>query len=132
MVNDHFTHLTDGVTIQSQSIWECTRFCLARGASARVSAALMLGGVELGLGFHLSDAIGVFDARMMRIYRRLGWSPTVLGRQGQGRETVCVGLWQFSSEIRENLILRAGLSAEISRLWFARAFGDARDRMVAA
>ena len=33
MVNDHFSHLTDGVHIQSPAIWECTRFCLARGSS---------------------------------------------------------------------------------------------------
>ena len=33
MINDHFIHLTDGVRIQSPLIWECTRFCLARGAT---------------------------------------------------------------------------------------------------
>ena len=42
MVNDHFTHLTDGVEIRHPMIWECTRFCLAKGAETRVSAALML------------------------------------------------------------------------------------------
>lgn len=123
MVNDHFTHLSDGVTVQSQAIWECTRFCLARDADAKISAALMLGGVEVGLGFHLSDAIGVFDARMKRIYRRLGWSPTILGQEGTGRDAVCVGLWEISRDIREKLIRRAGLSADISTLWFDRAFG---------
>ena len=44
MVNDHFTDLTDGVTIRSPFIWECTRFCLAPGAESRAAAALMLGG----------------------------------------------------------------------------------------
>ena len=34
MVNDHFIHLTDGVRIESPLIWECTRFCLSRGAGA--------------------------------------------------------------------------------------------------
>jgi acyl homoserine lactone synthase len=53
MVNDHFSHLTDGVTIQSPLIWECTRFVLAEGAESRIAAALMLGGLEIGLGFYL-------------------------------------------------------------------------------
>jgi len=43
MVNDHFSHLSDGVRIQSPLIWECTRFCLAPGADRRASAALVLG-----------------------------------------------------------------------------------------
>ena len=43
----------------------------------------MLAGLELGLAFHLSHAVGVFDARMVRIYRRLGWGPTILGENGQ-------------------------------------------------
>ena len=63
MVEDHFLHLTDGVAIKSPFIWECTRFCLAPDAGPNVSAALMLGGMELGLGAHLSHALGVFDAR---------------------------------------------------------------------
>lgn len=123
MVNDHFLHLTDGVTIQSPFIWECTRFCLAPDANPRVSAGLMLAGLELGLGFHLSHAVGVFDARMVRIYRRLGWGPTILGTSGAGREAISVGLWAFEPELRTRLLARAGLSSEISQHWFDRAFG---------
>ena len=125
MVNDHFTQLTDGVEIRHPLIWECTRFCLAGGADAKVSAALMLGGMEVGLNFHLTDAVGVFDARMVRIYRRLGWSPTVLGTGGEGRDAISVGLWEYKRELRGNLLRRAGISSELSLLWFARAFGGA-------
>ena len=125
MVNDHFTHLTDGVEIRHPMIWECTRFCLAEGAEPRVSAALMLGGLEVGLGFYLTDAVGVFDTRMVRIYRRLGWEPTVLGTSGEGREAISVGLWKFDAETRAALLRRAGVSDELSRLWFDRAFGSA-------
>ena len=124
MLNDHFTHLTDGVTIQSPLIWECTRFCLARDANPNISAALMLGGAEVGHGFHLSDAVGVFDARMIRIYRWLGWAPTVLGSTGGGRETISIGLWDFSANVRPGLLKKAGISSALSRHWFARAFGE--------
>ena len=123
MVNDHFLHLTDNVRIASPFIWECTRFCLAPDAEPRVSAALMLGGLELGLSAHLSHAVGVFDARMVRIYRRLGWGPTILGSDGGGRDAISVGLWAFQEEVRPRLLAKAGLSSEISRLWHERAFG---------
>ncbi len=126
MVNDHFRHLTDGVHIASPFIWECTRFCLAPGGDARVSAALMLGGLELGLGHELSHAVGVFDACMVRVYRALGWSPTILG----SRDGIGVGLWAFESEARAGLLRRAGLSPELSRHWYGRAFGAALSEAV--
>lgn len=124
MVNDHFVHLSDGVEIRSPFIWECTRFCLAPNAAPRVSAALMLGGMELGLANHLSHSVGVFDARMVRIYARLGWGPTVLGTSGTGRDAISVGLWAFETEIRPRLLARAGVSDELSRHWFERSFGS--------
>ncbi len=131
MINDHFLHLTDGVEIRSPFIWECTRFCLAADADARVSAALMLAGLELGMGFHLSHAVGVFDAAMVRIYRRLGWGPTILGTSGTGRDAISVGLWAFEAERRPRLLAGAGLSPEISQHWFDRAFGAPRPMNIA-
>ncbi len=122
MVNDHFKALTSGVEIRSPHIWECTRFCLSSGAGANVSAALMLGGVEVGLGFHLSDAIGVFDPRMERVYRKLGWQPTILGRAEEG-SAIAVGLWEFSEKVRTLLSWRAGISRDLSKHWFERSFG---------
>ena len=123
MLNDHFRHLTDEVKIESPLIWECTRFCLSRGADPRVSAALMLGGCEIGTNFHLTHAAGVFDARMVRIYRRLGWGPTILGTDGTGRDAISVGLWDFADLVRPRLLQKAGLSSELSTHWFNRSFG---------
>lgn len=120
MVNDHFLHLTQGVRIASPFIWECTRFCLAPGAEARVSAALMLAGLDLGLRFGLSHAVGVFDARMVRVYRALGWSPAVMGSEGE----VSVGLWAFEPERRAGLLGKAGVSAEVADWWMRRAFAE--------
>jgi acyl homoserine lactone synthase len=121
MVNDHFLHLTDGVRIASPHIWECTRFCLAPGAWGRAAAALMLGGLELGLRFGLSHAVGVFDAPMLRVYRGLGWSPAVLGTAAG----VSAGLWAFEPDLRSGLCRKAEVSAELSGWWVRRAFGDA-------
>lgn len=123
MLNDHFLELTDGVRIQSPLIWECTRFCIARDSEARVSAALMLGVLEIGLGSYLSHVAGVFDARMIRIYRRIGWGPTILGTSGEGREAISVGLWPCEDEHRARLLSKAGITSEVSQLWYDRSFG---------
>ncbi|WP_299831831.1 acyl-homoserine-lactone synthase [uncultured Roseobacter sp.] len=131
MVNDHFTHLMGGGTITSPLIWECTRFCLNREAPSRVAAALMLGGGEIMSGFGVKHFVGVFDARMVRIYRMIGSSPEVLGSEGKGRDAISIGLWEFAPEAQAKVALRAGVSPELSRLWFDRAFGREVARQLA-
>jgi acyl homoserine lactone synthase len=124
MVNDVFGHLTGGVPICSPLIWECTRFCLSRDADSRVAAALMLGGGEIMTGFGVRHFAGVFDARMVRIYKAIGSSPEILGSEGEGRDRISVGLWEFTEEARNKVASRAGISLDLSRLWFTRAFGS--------
>ncbi|MDW4499087.1 acyl-homoserine-lactone synthase [Sulfitobacter sp. D35] len=125
MVNDHFRHLMGGGTIVSPLIWECTRFCLNRAAPSKVAAALMLGGGEIMQNFAVEHFVGVFDSRMVRIYRMIGASPEVLGSEGEGRDRIAVGLWSFSGAAQDRVAARAGVSRELSRLWFDRAFGRA-------
>lgn len=122
MVNDIFAHLTGGA-ITSPLIWECTRFCLAPEAGPRVAAALMLGGGEIMARFGVRHFVGVFDARMVRIYRAIGASPEVLGSTGEGRDRISVGLWSFTETARRQVARRARISPELSRLWFDRSFG---------
>ncbi|SFR08210.1 acyl-homoserine-lactone synthase [Poseidonocella sedimentorum] len=122
MVNEHFLHVTDGVEIRSGLIWECTRFCLAPGAEGNVAGALMLAGGEIMDRFSLDHFVGVFDARMIRIYTRIGAKPTVLGTDGEGREAISVGLWEFSKEAKELVAKRAGLTLALSDHWFRQAF----------
>lgn len=124
MVNDHFSDLIGGGAIASPAIWECTRFCLNRTAESRVAAALMLAGGELMRKFALKHFVGVFDARMIRIYRMIGSSPDVLGSSGDGRETISIGLWDYSPVARARVLARAGLSSTISEHWLIRAFGQ--------
>lgn len=123
MVNDHFGHLTDGVRIESPLIWECTRFCLARETCRSTAPALMLAGGEVMRGFGVEHCVGVFDARMIRIYRMIGASPDVLGTQGTGRDAISVGLWNFSAEAEARVVASAGVDAQQSRHWFEQAFG---------
>ncbi len=126
MVDDHFSDLVQGAKIKSPYIWECTRFCLAPDASAGVAPALMLGGLELGLRQGLSHAIGVFDARMIRVYRRLGWPAAPMGRRGEGTNAIMAGMWDFDPAHRAALLRRARVSAELSEHWWRRSM-DALD-----
>ncbi|MDA0962849.1 MAG: autoinducer synthase [Proteobacteria bacterium] len=126
MVNDIFGHLTGGAPVISPLIWECTRFCLAPGADPHVAAALMLGGGEIMRNFAVRHFVGVFDARMVRIYRAIGSSPEILGSEGEGRARISVGLWAFSDEARARVADRAGIAPAQSQVWFDAAFGTPR------
>nr|WP_319249171.1 acyl-homoserine-lactone synthase [uncultured Celeribacter sp.] len=122
MVNDHFSFLTDGVRIESPFIWECTRFCLTPGADRRVTAALTLGAGEIMDEFNLKHFVGVFDPRMERIYSLMGLVPEVLGRVGEGREAIGVGLWEMHEEVFAPTLERAGIDRATSKAWFHAAF----------
>jgi acyl homoserine lactone synthase len=122
MTNEHFTHLTDGVTISSPLIWECTRFCLAPGASSQVAAALLAAGIELGLRFGLSQAIGVIYTRGLGIYRRIGHMPDIIGTGGEGRETISVCVWDISEEARAEISRRCGIPESVFGRWFDASF----------
>lgn len=132
MVHDHFPELLGGADIRSDHIWECTRFCIAKGAGAHVAAALMLAGGELMRAFDLTHLLGVFDARMVRIYNMIGAAPQVLGSSGTGRDQISVGLWAYRSSDRVVVLRRAGVSSVLSEHWFARSFGYQVKRRSAA
>ena len=122
MVNEHFLDVTGGVKIVSPLIWECTRFCLAPGASPVVAGGLLLGCLEAALRFGVDQAVGVFDARMPRIYGRIGHSPEVIGTSGSGRNAVSVGIWTVSEEARQLVSLRSGIPTALMASWFEASF----------
>lgn len=124
MINEHFTDILGGGTITSPLIWECTRFCLNRDAESRVAAALMLGGGEIMKGFGVAHFAGVFDARMVRIYRLIGSSPEIMGSQGEGRDKISVGLWEFTPEAQAKVAEKSGVTLDQSQMWFERSFGE--------
>lgn len=123
MINDVFGHIIGGKPIRSQKIWEVTRFCLSRRATSIVAGAIMLSGGEVMNGFGLTHIAGVFDERMIRIYRLIGSSPNVVGYEGEGRDRVYAGVWPYSPADCERVAKRAGVSRELSRIWFKTAFG---------
>lgn len=120
MVAEHFADVADVSGIVSPLVWECTRFCLAPGAEPRVVAALVLACDEIMERFGLTHLLAVFDARMVRVYRRMGTSPEVLGSSGSGRDMVAVGLWErggYGEEDRVRVRERAGLTVAPAEGW---------------
>jgi acyl homoserine lactone synthase len=109
--------------IQSPLIWECTRFCLSPSANLpAVAAALMLAGASSACASASTRRVGVFDARMLRIYgsdrasgRRMCSAPT-----GDRRDAISVGLWPFDEEAAPRLIAaRSGIPrGRSSAEWF--------------
>ena len=83
----------------------------------------VLGGGELMRHFEVRHFAGVFDERMVRIYRLIGASPEVLGSRGEGRERVSIGLWAYTDTDHRRVSQRARVSLELSDLWFRRSFG---------
>lgn len=110
MVNEHFLELTNGVTISSPHIWECTRFCISPAADRRVAAKLLAAGAFLMQECCIDHFVGVFDEKMERIYRVLGSPPTVLGRHETQNGKIGVGLWEFDRQTYQRMLRNAGIS----------------------
>lgn len=121
MVNEHFSALAGGRRFSHPKVWECTRFCLSEAAGPAMSAAVLLGAAQFGVGLGLARAVAVFDARMARLYRHLGWEPVVLGTEGWGPDAISLGWWDFSEEVRRRMARKAGIPAETARVWFAQS-----------
>ena len=120
MTADIFPHLTAGCPIRDPGTWECTRFCLAPDAGPGVARTLLIGASALGLGFGLRRSLGVFDRPMVRVYRRLGWEPEVLGT----RDGISSGLWTFSEDTHDALCDAAGIAPGTTRDWVEATFAD--------
>ncbi len=115
MLRDQFTAAFDGTTLESAMIWECTRFCVeGEGqAVAATTAKLLLGLCEFGLETGLTQIAGIFDGRAVEFYREAGWSPEVIARNGRGKRTVFLALWDVDEVHAEKLRARAGITGAI-------------------
>lgn len=119
MIGEHFSHLTDGVVIQSPTIWEITRFCISpsvrspREAMA-ITSSLLLAGIDAGLRFGLDFYVAVFDEPMLRVYKRLDFAPDIMGSAGEDKERICAGLWPCTEEVRAKMAARVAEHADIA------------------
>jgi len=115
LVADYFEDtVPDSARLTSPYIWECTRFCvdedyLGNGnrddlifASGVLFAAL--GEVALDAG--IQSILANFDARMHRLYRRVGCDVEELGSTDRYGPTVYLGSFAVSEEILGRIMAR--------------------------
>ena len=119
MLAEIFPYLTGGRIIRDPHIWECTRFCLSPEAGPGVAQMLLLASAEIGLGIGVRKSVGVFDTPMIRVYRRLGWSPEVLGRS----DGIAAGLWTFTEAVHAHLRAETGIPDGVLQDVFDEARG---------
>ncbi|MHB2167424.1 acyl-homoserine-lactone synthase [Alsobacter sp. R-9] len=121
MMRDIFNGFFDEpFEIESPLIWECTRFGVlpdlgSEGGAAGLNVAtceLLTGVCEAALVSGVTQILGVSEIPMLRIYRRSGWIPEVIGRSARpGSVPVFAGLWDVSPEVGRMLRHRSGLPA---------------------
>ncbi|UIJ93530.1 acyl-homoserine-lactone synthase [Sinorhizobium meliloti] len=91
--------------VDGPTTWECTRFCVHPQTSIgahwprSVAVQLLSGLCDLALRSGIENIVGVYDAPMERVYRRLGWSPSLLSRSWPQLGSFCCGLWHVNPEI---------------------------------
>lgn len=125
MLNDHFTHLTDGVRIQSPLIWECTRFCISPRADRRATAALVVAAGELMDEFALEHFVGVFFDKMERVFALSHIKADILGVDGDADaagDRIAVGTWEITPDCMTRNLARIGVTRQTSKDWFRASF----------
>ncbi|MEM9715176.1 MAG: acyl-homoserine-lactone synthase [Pseudomonadota bacterium] len=122
MLRDIFPSM-DGAKTTDKAIWESTRFCIAPGADMKSAARVLLAGQALGLAQGLQSSLGIYDLRMERVYRRLGWSPEKLSEADDPSGRVALGAWHFSKDRLLRLSSVCGISPKAAMLWVKRAKG---------
>ena len=119
--------------IESPTIWECSRFAVDPKIEtpmdghlvSEATGELMAAVIEVGLLAGLSEVMGVFDARFIRILRAAGTPPMLVGHtQRIGVCLTSVGLFEVSKNSLRNIQKACGLSGSVletesSRRYFA-------------
>ncbi len=113
MLRNIFPQLVaDHYPIESPTIWECSRFSIDKGydkptAGHMINYAtgeLIAGIVEAGLIIGLTHVVGVFDARMIRIFRYAQYQPEIIGKPTRiGSFMTYGGLFDISEQALCNI-----------------------------
>lgn len=116
-------YFDEAFDIESPLIWECTRFAIEPAiARDRVTTTgmcqttyeLMQGGTEVALMAGVQQVVGIFDAFMLRVYRRINYGPEIVASSDRvGPNTIYVGIWDISEAKLAALRERSGIVASV-------------------
>lgn len=108
MLADHFAkNLNDLKSLQTDDIWECTRFCISPGADSSVVYTLLASAGFLMKTYGIASLLAVFDSPMLRKYRQSGVSPEVLCSSKATGTKIMVGRWNYADNLLAELIRKS-------------------------
>jgi acyl homoserine lactone synthase len=121
MLRNEFSSFFPGCMVNvGGNAWECSRFCVhwrpgdqSAAAARRVSSELLIGLCEHAMLCGVDRIIGLYDARMTRVYHRIGWTPRPLALSA-ARDLV-LGDWHVSSVALAAMRQRLGLASPTLR-----------------
>ncbi len=124
MLRDVFPQLLEeGEVVESASIWEISRICAValegqpeRGKNGvnYVLSELILGMAEVSVLAGLTEMVAVFDARLLRILKAVGYPPEIIGRpQRIGDVMAYVGLFEAGPRALERLGAALGIEGSV-------------------
>jgi len=123
MLRDVFPQLLDGDSIESATIWECSRICAvaARGQPERndggvpyVLSELILGIGEVAVAAGLTQIAAVFDARIFRVLKAAGCNPELIGTPQPIGGVMCyAGLFDTGEGPLEAFRAAVGIDASV-------------------
>ncbi len=109
--------------IDTPLAWECTRLAVEPAIAAkwltptglcRATCELMQGGCEVAMQAGVETVVGIFERPMLRVYRRVGWSPEIIASTGRlGKHVIHVGLWRVNEANLAAMQERSGIADSV-------------------
>lgn len=115
MMTGPFQAMFPDFVFRSPTVYECTRFVAEddRGARANglsvAACELLIGMFEFAQHMGMTQILGLFEAPMVRVYRRCGLYPSILARTVTEHGQMLVGLSDVSPKTVEAMRKAAGL-----------------------
>lgn len=122
MLADHFSETLGGQKIEDPFVWECTRFCLSPKQKPKVALTLLAVTARLASSVGLESLVAIFDARMLRLYKKVGIEPEVIGSQAYSFGVAQAGLWSFDAAKYQALLQ----ASEIDKLELELVIANAK------
>lgn len=119
MMTGPFQPLFPDFAFRSPTVFECTRFVAQddRGARhnglSRAACELLIGMFEFAGQAGITQILGLFEAPMLRVYRRCGLTPSILARGHTAHGEILIGLSDVSTRAIADMRAKAGFTAPI-------------------
>ncbi len=123
MKNVFDAYFDEPFDIESPLMWECTRLAieptiatkwLTPSGQCRATFELMHGGLEVAMQAGVEQIVGIFDNAMLRVYRRVGWSPEIIASTKKiTKHPIHVGLWSVDEPSLASMRERSGIEGSV-------------------